>query len=590
VRRARAHSCAHIQIGKVMRTHLSIAFSLVAIGASALVQGAEPYRADKVHDHSKAAETVLGRAADSAKAQRTIVVEMRDSFEFSPSEITVKVGEIVRFVVVNAGKHEHEMVLGTMKELGDHYELMKSNPGMRHDEPGMARVAPGKSGVIVWQFTQPGEFYFACLVDDHFDAGMIGKVRVAGDPMAEGAHQGHAHAEAQPHRHSSGEMQGAYGPYLMARESSGTSWQPDSSPHGGIDATFGSWMTMTHGFANLIYDRQGGPRGDTKAFSSSMLMMMAQRPLGDGTLGLRGMVSADPLMGKSGYPLLLQSGETANGQTLLVDRQHPHDLFMELAATYSHRISDGSSIFAYVGLPGEPALGPPAFMHRFSGEDNPEAPISHHWLDSTHISFGVVTLGYVREKFKLEGSIFRGREPDQFRYNIETGRLDSASIRLSYNPTRDWALQVSRGHLRSPEQIEPDVNVDRTTASAIHNRALGANNWQTTLAWGRNAKTGHHATDAYLLESAVTLSKSHTFFGRAERTDKDELFPEGDPLAGETFRVGKFSLGYIYDFPIERHLKIGVGGLVSRYSLPSVLESSYGNPASFMLFARVKII
>jgi hypothetical protein len=320
-----------------------------------------------------------------------------------------------------------------------------------------------------------------------------------------------------------------------------------------------------------------------------MLMMMAQRPLGDGTLGLRGMVSADPLMGKSGYPLLLQTGETANGQTQLIDRQHPHDLFMELAATYSLRISEKSSMFAYVGLPGEPALGPPAFMHRFSGEDNPEAPISHHWLDSTHITYGVVTLGYVLDNFKLEGSIFRGREPDQFRYNIETGRLDSASIRLSYNPTGDWALQASLGHIRSPEQIEPDVNVDRTTASAIYNRALGANNWQTTLAWGRNAKTGRGATDAYMLESAVTLSKTHTFFGRAERTNKDELFPVEDPRAEDTFRVGKLSLGYIYDFPIERRFKIGVGGLVSGYSLPSPLESSYGNPTSYMLFARLKI-
>ena len=570
-----------------MRICLSIAFALAAAAASAYVYGAEPQHAEGSHDHSKAEETAYGRAADPAMADRTVVVEMRDSFEFSPSEITLGVGEIVRFVPTNAGKHEHEMVIGTMKDLEEHYEAMKSNPAMRHAEPNMARVAPGQSGVVVWQFTRPGEFYFACLVDDHFDAGMIGKLHVVGESASEGAHEGHT--EAQPHEHPSHEMQGAYGPYPIARESSGTSWQPDSSPHEGMDANFGDWMTMTHGFVNVVYDHQGGPRGDTKTFSSSMLMMMAQRPLGGGTLGLRAMISADPLMGKDGYPLLLQSGETADGQTPLVDRQHPHDLFTEMAATYSLRISERGSVFAYAGLPGEPALGPPAFMHRFSGEDNPEAPISHHWLDSTHVSFGVLTLGVVLDRFKLEASIFRGREPDQYRYNIETGKLDSASLRLSYNPTDDWALQVSRGHITSPEQLEPDVNIDRTTASAIYNRRFAAGDWQTTLAWGRNAKTAHDSTDAYLLESAVTLSGIHTFFGRVELSDKDELFPAGDPLASETFRVGKLTVGYIHDFPIARHFKIGVGGLVSRYSLPGALEPSYGNPTSYMLLARLKI-
>ena len=560
----------------------------VGIATNAFGHEDQPKRAGGHHDHSKAGDTVYGLPADPAVADRTIVVEMRDSFEFSPSEITVRAGEIVRFVPTNAGKHDHEMVLGTMKELTEHYEAMKSNPGMRHDEPNMARVAPGKSGVIVWQFTRPGEFYFACLVDDHFDAGMIGKIRVVGDPMSDEAGHDRAHAEDRPHEHPS-EMLGALGGYPMTRESSGTSWQPDSSPHEGIAATIGDWTTMTHGFANFVYDRQGGPRGDTKTFSSSMLMTMAQRPLAGGTLGLRGMISADPLMGKNGYPLLLQTGETADGKTTLVDRQHPHDLFMELAATYSYRISDRDSVFAYAGLPGEPALGPPAFMHRFSGEDNPEAPISHHWLDSTHITFGVVTLGIVLDRLKLEASIFRGREPDQFRYNIETGKLDSASIRLSYNPTADWALQASRGDLKSPEQLEPDVDIDRTTASAIYNRPIGGNSWQTTLAWGRNAKTGHRATDAYLLESAVTLSRVHTFFGRAERADKDELFAAGDPLAGETFRVGKLTLGYVRDFQIARHFKIGVGGLMSRYALPGDLEPTYGNPTSYMVFARVKI-
>src|SRR5204863_8412876 len=111
-------------------------------------------------------------------------------------------------------------------------------------------------------------------------------------------------------------------------------------------------------------------------------------------LGGRVMLSVDPAtVGKSGYPLLLQTDEAVNGLPL-IDRQHPHDLFMELAATYNHPLGrDGGSVFLYAGLPGEPALGPPTFMHRFSGTEIPEAPISHHWLDSTHITFGVVTGG-----------------------------------------------------------------------------------------------------------------------------------------------------------------------------------------------------
>src|SRR5712692_3537381 len=563
------------------------AFAFIAV-AAVIAMPSPAHGDEKHHDHSKPQEAAFGRPADPATAHRAIVVEMRDSYEFSPPEITVKVGEIVRFVAVNAGIETHEMVLGTMQDLREHYEMMKQHRGMHHDEPHMAHVAPGNRGVIAWQFTQPGEVYFACLVDDHFDRGMIGKIRVVASEGGE-PRMDHSHEVRSEHQHGSSEMLGALGRYPMTRESSGTAWQPDASPHQGIHAMYGEWSTMTHGFANLIYDRQGSPRGDTKTFSTSMLMLMGQRPLGDGTVALRGMVSADPLMGKRGYPLLLQTGETANGAPL-IDRQHPHDLFMELSASYSRPLSDRSSVFVYAGLPGEPALGPPAFMHRFSGEDNPEAPISHHWLDSTHITYGVVTLGYVFGNLKIEGSAFRGREPDENRYDIETGRLDSASLRLSYNPAADWALQLSRGRLKSPEESHPDADINRTTASAIYHRSFAAATWQTTFAWGRNAPSHGDATDAFLLESALRMARTHTFFARAERTDKNELFPAGDPLADQTFRVGKLTLEYVYDFPRDGHYKIGVGGLVSRYSLPSGLEPSYGNPTSFMLFARVKII
>src|SRR6266540_2428346 len=216
-----------------MRTQIFVVFTFIAMAASAFARGAEPHHVEKGHDHSKAAETAFGRAADPAKAHRTIVVEMRDSFEFSPSEITVKAGEIVRFVAVNAGKLVHEMVLGTMKDLEEHKETMKQHPDMHHDEPYMAHVAPGKSGVIVWQFTEPGTFYFGCLVAGHFENGMMGKIRVAGGPAGEGAgeHPGHSHPDHAAPGHGEGSgMRAMYGGYPVTRESSGTSWQPDASP------------------------------------------------------------------------------------------------------------------------------------------------------------------------------------------------------------------------------------------------------------------------------------------------------------------------------------------------------------------------
>ena len=182
---------------------------------------------------------------------------------------------------------------------------------------------------------------------------------------------------------------GVLGSYPMTREASGTSWQPDVTTHDGIHGAVGDWSTMVHATLNGVYDWQGGPRGDNLLFMSGMAMASAQRTFADDdVVNVRAMLSPDPLMGKRGYPLLLAAGETADGTTTLVDRQHPHDLFMELSAFYSRPLAEDVSAFIYVGLPGEPAFGPPAFMHRAASVDSPEAPISHHWLDSTQTSTG----------------------------------------------------------------------------------------------------------------------------------------------------------------------------------------------------------
>ncbi|HMG47857.1 MAG TPA: hypothetical protein VK614_10395 [Allosphingosinicella sp.] len=394
-------------------------------------------------------------------------------------------------------------------------------------------------------------------------------------------------AQAMPGMEAGGtahETTGALGSYAMSREASGTAWQPDASIHRGVHVTSGDWMLMGHASFSLVYDRQQGPRGDEMGFLSGMAMGMARRGVGNGTLQFRAMLSPDPLMGRRGYPLHLAAGETADGVTPLVDRQHPHDLFMELSASYSLRLGDDASAFLYAGLPGEPAFGPPAFMHRMSILDSPEAPISHHWLDSTHISFGVVTAGLVLDRVKIEGSRFNGREPDQHRYDIETGSLDSTALRLSWNPSRALSLQASWAHLVSPEQLAPHENSTRWSASAIYTRQIGQHGWwSTTLAWGRR-----DGDDAFALETAAGLGL-WTVFSRAERTENDELTFAGGHH-GPVYEVGKVSLGAIWDFRIAPHVRLGLGGLYALNFVPAGLRASYGgNPQGAMAFIRLRV-
>jgi len=386
------------------------------------------------------------------------------------------------------------------------------------------------------------------------------------------------------------DMAGLYGAYDMAREASGTSWQPDSTPMEGVHEMRGPWMGMLHGFIDAIYDDQGGPRGAQQTFSTSMLMLMARRELAEGALGLRLMLSADPLMGAGGYPLLFQTGETADGRVPLIDRQHPHNLLMEAAATWSRELSAASSVFVYAGPAGEPALGPTTFMHRLSATDDPVAPLTHHWLDSTHVSYGVVTAGYVIGQFKLDASAFNGREPDQHRYDVELRSLDSYSARLTWNPGADLSMQLSRGHLVVPEQLEPGVDVERTTASVSYNAHAFGQWWQTTLAWGRNSPSAGRASSGWLLESAAKLTATQTLFGRVEHVAKDELFLPGAPLYGGSFMVNAVSLGYVYDFLQLQSANLGIGGLASTYGFPSALNPVYGyRPTSFMVFLRVRL-
>jgi hypothetical protein len=397
--------------------------------------------------------------------------------------------------------------------------------------------------------------------------------------------------ELDPHaEHTGHAFPGMLGSYDGSRDASGTAWQPSSSGHEGIHSMSGAWHLMLHGFVMPAWTDQGGPRGDDDFFASTMIMGRAVRDAGPGRLSLRAMLSADPgTIGNDGYPLLLQTGETSDGITPLIDRQHPHDLFMELAASYA-LLGRNHSLFGYAALAGEPALGPPVFMHRRSGIDIPEAPIGHHWLDSSHITFGVVTAGAIVGSWKLEGSAFRGREPDHERWNLEEPKLDSYSARLSWNPSPAWALQGSFGRLESPEELHPDTDTERSILSVIYNRPAPHGNWQTTLAWGRNRNDPGLTLDAFLLESSWTFAVRHSVLGRVEVAEKDELFLEDDPLHGLAFRVTHGGLGYLYDADLGGHAALGVGVYGTLSLVPDDLEPSYGSdPLSGTVFARLKL-
>ena len=345
----------------------------------------------------------------------------------------------------------------------------------------------------------------------------------------------------------------------------------------------GGWMLMGHVMLFGVYDIQSGPRGDEKVFAEGMLMGAARRELSNGdTLNLRTMLSPDPLMGKSGYPELLAGGETANGVSPLIDRQHPHDLFAELSGSYAHRLDSDSSVFLYAGDPGEPALGPVAFPHRISSMDIPDAPITHHWLDSTHIAFGVLTAGLVDDDWKLEVSQFTGREPNQNRYDFDPIQLDSTSARASWNPDPHWSLQVSWGHLNSPEELTPQINENRTTASATYVTKLGDGSLAATFAWGLKQQSDGADLNGALLETEYRFDP-WTFFARTEWEQNNEL----DALQ-RTRSVAELTLGAIHDWPVAEHFKAGLGALYAFDFTPSDMAPPYGgNPHGLMAFVRL---
>jgi hypothetical protein len=304
------------------------------------------------------------------------------------------------------------------------------------------------------------------------------------------------------------------------------------------------------------------------------------------------MLSLDALTATSrGYPLLLQSGEAYDGAPLH-DRQHPHDFFMELSALYEVPVTKTVGVMLYAAPSGEPALGPVAFMHRPSAMDNPTAPISHHWQDATHITFGVLSAGIFTHSFKVEGSVFNSREPDQYRFNFEPMRLDSYSGRVTWNPSEQWSLTGGYGFLKSPEALNPTESMHRVSASLLHGTTLGADGqWSTSLIYGANSHPGHDVSQSLLVESEAVIDARNLVFGRAEVVQKsaeDLVLPTS--VGADHFNVGAVSLGYIREIARFGSGTLGVGAMGTVNVVPSSLSQAYGSstPLGAMLLVRVR--
>ena len=368
---------------------------------------------------------------------------------------------------------------------------------------------------------------------------------------------------------------------------SGTGWQPAATAGHFWMKSAGTWDLMAHGVVFVDYNQQGGPRSEGKAESVNSLMLMEQHKLWSGSILFREMFSAESLTAPHpGFPELFQTGETYHGQAL-IDHQHPHNVFSELSFYYTRPISEKVSWEFYGAPVGEPALGPVAFMHRASVSELPMAPLAHHLQDSTHTSFGVITTGLVVDRFRIEGSVFNGREPDEKRYGIQFAALDSWSARLSVAPSRNWTAQYSYGRLERPEALEPGSQ-SRQTASVEYVRPVAKGSWATSVVWGRvHKEVDNHNLNSYLLETTANFKLRNYAFSRMELVDKDELFPANSLLP--SFRIGAYTFGGAHDVIQSRLWQLAVGADLTFYTKPSRLDSSYGkNPVSFQVFLRVR--
>lgn len=398
--------------------------------------------------------------------------------------------------------------------------------------------------------------------------------------------------------------------------SSGTTSEPASTPMYMMMGHRSGWMWMLHGeaFVTDIQQRGAttadGTRGGDKLFSTNWIMPMAMRRLGPGQLTLRAMFSLEPAtITARQYPLLFQQGETAFGKPI-VDGQHPHDFFMEVAALYDIRLSERTLLSLYVAPIGDPAIGPTSYPHRMSASEDPIAALGHHQEDSTHIAFNVLTAGFTWRSLRAELSGFHGGEPGEGRWQFQPSpnglAIDSYSTRLTFAPTARWSAQYSIARITSPEALYPGEDQQRQTASIMYNRPFGtrdanglsSGNWSSTLIWGRTKSLhGDGKMNSYLAESLLKFSRRNYVWTRIENAARSSelLLKPGSslPTGFEEEPIGHvqgYSFGYDRDFRLGRHITAAPGAQFTTYSAPQALKPAYGDhPWGVAAFVRFRI-
>jgi hypothetical protein len=383
---------------------------------------------------------------------------------------------------------------------------------------------------------------------------------------------------------------------ILHHATSGTSAEPNSMPMPMMMTLHGPWMLMFHANVFVTDEQQSSPRGGDKFFSTNWFMPMAERRIGPGQLTVRAMFSLEPAtITDRRYPLLFQQGETAFGVPI-ADGQHPHDFFMELAALYDWRLNRQTLLSFYFAPMGDPALGPTAYPHRASAMENPVGALGHHQEDSTHISDDVATVGVTYKIARIEASGFHGREPDEFRWNIDQGKIDSWSTRLTVQPGQNWSAQYSYGRLTSPEELFPNENQARTTASMMYNLPFKTGNLASTIVWGRTRSIPDKGKEnSYLLEATLQFLKRNYVWTRMENAGRsNELLIGENPLPpgfaeSPLTHVQAYTFGYDREFTLVPHLASAVSSQFTVYGVGAPLKPIYGSdPIGVNIFVRLR--
>ena len=383
---------------------------------------------------------------------------------------------------------------------------------------------------------------------------------------------------------------------IVHHGASGTSAEPNSTPVPMLMTMKANWMLMFHANAFLVDEQQSSQAGHEKFFSTNWFMGMAQHKVGPGTFLARMMLSLEPAtISDRQYPLLFQQGETAFGKPI-VNGQHPHDFFMELAALYDVKLGEKSLLSFYFAPMGDPAMGPTAYPHRASAAENPVAALGHHQQDSTHIADDVVTIGLSYGIARIEASGFHGQEPDEFRWDLDQGKIDSWSTRLTIQPGKNWSAQYSYGRITSPEALFPTEDQERMTASIMYNRPLRDGNWASSAVWGRTRSIQDNSVfNSYLLESTVRFRTRNYIWTRVENVDRsNELLVGNNPLPPNfreqpIGRVQAYAFGYDHDIDVIPNVASAIGAQFTTYGVADVLKPIYGShPIGFVVFVRFR--